>query len=295
MRIFLTGATGFIGSHVLPQLLAAGHQVIGLSRSDAGASQLLAAGAEVHRGDLDDPATLRRGAERADAVIHCAFDHDFTRFVENCDKDRRNIEALGEALAGSDRPLIVTSGTGIGSKGPGTIATEEHFDAANPNPRKLSEQTGQAVAAARGVNISYVRLPQVHDTRKQGLITPLIEIARAKGRVAYVGDGETRLAAAHVSDVARLYRLVVEQAEPGARYHAVAEEGVRMRDIAEALGRSLSLPVVSLSRAEVPGHFGWMAMFVDHDMPASSAITRQKLGWTPTGPGLLADLERLEA
>jgi nucleoside-diphosphate-sugar epimerase len=293
MRIFLTGATGFIGSHVLPRLLEAGHQVLGLSRSEAGAEQLLAAGAEVHRGDLDDPATLRGGAEKADAVIHCAFDHDFSRFAENCLKDRRNIEAMGEALAGSNRPLIVTSGTGLGSRGPGTIATEEYFDEANPNPRKISEQTGNAVAAARGVNISYVRLPQVHDTRKQGLITPLIELARLKGRVAYVGEGKSRFAAAHVSDVARLYKLVVERAEPGARYHAVGEEGVAMRDIAEVLGRSLSLPVVSLSRDEAAGYFGWMAMFADHDMPASSTITQEQLGWTPVGPGLLADLEEL--
>lgn len=294
MRIFLTGATGFIGSHVLPQLLEAGHQVLGLSRSEAGARQLLAAGAEVHRGDLDDPASLQRGAEQADAVIHCAFDHDFSRFVDNCEKDRRNIEALGEALVGSARPLIVTSGTGMGSHGPGTVATEAHFDAANHNPRRISEQTGDAVAA-RGVNVSYVRLPQVHDTRKQGLITPLIDIARAKGRVAYVGEGRGRFAAAHVSDVARVYTLAVERAEPGARYHAVGEEGIAMRDIAEVLGRALALPVVSLSKDEVAEYFGWMALFADLDMPASSAITQAKLGWTPVGPGLLADLEQLES
>lgn len=294
MRIFLTGATGFIGAHVLPQLLAAGHQVLGLSRSPAGDRQLAAAGAEVHRGDLDDPATLRRGAEQVDAVLHCAFDHDFSRFVANCEKDRRNIEAMGEALVGSDRPLIVTSGTGLGSQGPGTIATEAHFDRANMNPRKLSEQAGEAVAA-RGVKVAYVRLPQVHDTRKQGLITPLIEMSRAQGRVAYVGEGRSRFAAAHVDDVARLYRLVVERVEAGARYHAVAEEGVSMRAIAEVLGRVLGLPVVSLTGEEAAAHFGWMAMFAGHDMPASSAITREKLGWTPVGPGLLADLERLAA
>jgi len=294
MRIFLTGATGFIGSHVLPQLLEAGHQVLGLSRSDAGAKQLEAAGAEVYRGTLEDPATLRRGAETADAVIHCAFDHDFSRFVENCQKDKRNIEALAEALAGSTRPLIITSGSGLGSHGPGTLSTEDFFDEADPNPRKSSEQAGDAAAASRGVNVSYVRLPQVHDTRKQGLITPLIEIARAKGRVGYVGEGKSRLAAAHVNDVARVYKLAVERAEPGARYHAVAEEGVPMRDIAEALGRSLSLPVVSLSEREAEEHFGAMRMFADLDMPASSALTREKLGWEPTGPSLLADLENLQ-
>jgi nucleoside-diphosphate-sugar epimerase len=294
MRIFLTGATGFIGSKIIPELLQAGHQVLGLTRSDAGAKQLTAAGAEVHRGDLEDPTTLRRGAEKADAVIHCAFDHDFSRFVENCQKDKRNIEAIGEALVGSKRPLIVTSGTGMGSRGPGELASEDVFDADHAIPRKISEETGAAVAA-RGVNVSYVRLPQVHDTKKQGLISPLIEISRAKGRVAYVGEGKNRWAAAHVSDVARLYKLAIERAEPGARYNAVGEEGVTAKDISDALGRSLKLPVVSLTGDEVAAHFGWMAMFAGMDMPASSAITRKKLGWTPVGPGLIADLDRLEA
>jgi len=294
MRIFLTGATGFIGSKIIPELLQAGHQVLGLTRSDAGAKQLTAAGAEVHRGDLEDPTTLRRGAEKADAVIHCAFDHDFSRFVENCQKDKRNIEAMGEALVGSKRPLIITSGTGMGGRGPGELASEDVFDTTHANPRKVSEETGAAVAA-RGVNVSYVRLPQVHDTRKQGLISPLIEISRAKGRVAYVGEGKNRWAAAHVSDVARLYKLAIERAEPGARYNAVGEEGITAKDISDALGRSLKLPVVSLTGDEVAAHFGWMAMFAGMDMPASNAITRKKLGWTPVGPGLIADLDRLEA
>jgi nucleoside-diphosphate-sugar epimerase len=293
MLIFLTGATGFIGSHVLPHLVAAGHRVLGLTRSDAGARQLQAAGAEVHRGDLDDPATLRRGAEKADAVVHCAFDHDFSRFVENCQKDQRNISAMGEALVGSARPFLITSGSGMGARGPGQLSTEDHFDTEHATPRKLSEEAGMALAA-RGVNVSYLRLPQVHDTRKQGLITPLIELARAKGRVAYLGEGRNRMAAAHVSDVARLYRSALERAEPGARYHAVAEEGVPMRAIAEAVGRALKLPVVSLSGDEAADYFGWMSMFAGLDMPASSAITREKLGWVPTGPGLLEDLERLE-
>ena len=294
MRIFVTGATGFIGSQLLPELLEAGHQVLGLCRSDAGAKQLAARGAEVHRGDLEDPATLRSGADKADAVIHCAFDHDFSRFMANCQKDKRNIEAMGEALAGSTRPLVITSGTGMGSRSPGDLASEEVFDESNANPRKISEETGAAVAAARGVNISYVRLPQVHDRRKQGLITPLVEIARAKGRVAYLGEGKNRFAAAHVSDVARVYKLAVERAESGARYHAVAEEGIPMRDIAEALGRSLKLAVVSLSAHEAPEYFGWMAMFAGLDIPASSALTQKKLGWKPVGPGLIADLDKLE-
>jgi nucleoside-diphosphate-sugar epimerase len=294
MRIFLTGATGFIGSKIILELIQAGHQVLGLTRSDSGAKQLTAAGAEVHRGDLEDPTTLRRGAEKADAVIHCAFDHDFSRFVENCQKDKRNILAIGEALAGSKRPLIITSGTGMGSRGPGELASEDVYDATHANPRKISEETGAALAA-RGVNVSYVRLPQVHDTKKQGLISPLIEISRAKGRVAYVGEGKNRWPAAHVTDVARLYKLAIERAEPGARYNAVGEEGVTARDISEALGRSLKLPVVSLTGDEVAGHFGWMAMFAGVDMPASNAITRKKLGWTPVGPGLIADLDRLES
>ena len=294
MQIFLTGATGFIGSHILPELLEAGHQVRGLARSDTGAKQLTAAGATVHRGDLDDPTTLRSGAENADAVIHCAFDHDFSRFVENCHKDKRNIEAMGEALAGSARPFVITSGSGLGSPGPGLLASEEVFDEAHANPRKISEETGAAVAAARSVNIFYVRLPQVHDTRKQGLITPLIELARAKGRVAYLGEGKNRFAAAHVSDVARVYKLAIERGESGARYHAVDEEGVPMREIAEALGRSLKLPVVSLSGHEAADYFGWMAMFAGMDMPASSVLTRNKLGWKPVGRGLIADLDNLE-
>jgi nucleoside-diphosphate-sugar epimerase len=293
MRIFLTGATGFIGSKIIPELMQAGHQVVGLTRSDAGAKQLTAAGAEVHRGDLEDPASLRRGAEKADAVIHCAFDHDFSRFVENCQKDKRNIEAIGEALVGSKRALVITSGTGMGSRGPGELASEDVFDGSHANPRKISEETGAAVAA-RGVNVSYVRLPQVHDTKKQGLISPLIEISRAKGRVAYVGEGKNRWPAAHVGDVARLYKLAIERAEPGARYNAVAEEGVTAKDISDALGRSLKLPVVSLAGEAVAAHFGWMAMFAGVDMAASSAITRKKLGWTPVGPGLIADLDRLE-
>jgi nucleoside-diphosphate-sugar epimerase len=290
MRIFLTGATGFVGSHILPLLLEAGHHVLGLARSEAGAKQLAAAGADVHRGDLEEPSTLRGGAERADAVIHCAFDHDFSRFVANCEKDQRNIEAIGAVLAGSRRPFVITSGTGLGARTPGAVATEDHFDAANFNPRKISEQTGDAL---RDVNVSYVRLPQVHDTRKQGLITPLIDIYRAKRRVAYVGEGNGRFAAAHVTDVARVYKLAVERGEPGARYHAVGEDGVAMRDIANTLGRSLQLPVASIPAAEAADFFGWMAMFANVDMPASSAATRAKLHWTPTGPGLLADLEHL--
>ncbi|WP_284945655.1 SDR family oxidoreductase [Acidisoma cladoniae] len=293
MRVFVTGATGFIGTALVPELIHAGHQVLGLTRSDAGAQSLIAAGAEVHHGTLEDPESLRRGAAEADGVIHCAFDHDFSNFVANCDKDRRAIEALGAALVGSNRPLVITSGTGMGSRAHGQPATEDVFNTDHPNPRIASELAGAAVLAS-GVNLSVVRLPQVHDTVKQGLITPLIAVTREKGISAYLGDGSNRWPAAHISDVARLYRLALEKREPGARYHAVDEEGVSARDIAEALGRGLKIPVVSLSAEEAPAHFGWLAMFIGMDFPASSAWTREVLGWHPTGPGLITDLENMK-
>jgi nucleoside-diphosphate-sugar epimerase len=298
MRVFLTGATGFIGSAIVPELINAGHQVLGLTRSDAGARSLIAAGAEVHRGNLEDPASLRSGAAQTDGVIHCAFDHsafgtDFSKFLEVCEKDRRAIEALGDALRGSDRPLVITSGTGMGNAAPGQPATEDHFDPDHPNPRRLSEVAAAAVAE-RGVNVSVVRLPQVHDTVKQGLITYAVALAREKGVSAYLGDGLNRWPAAHVLDVARLYRLALEKHEAGSRYNAVAEEGVPVRDIAEVIGRGLKVPVVSLSPEEAPAHFGWLAMFAGFDMPASSAQTQQRLGWRPAGPRLIADLEQMK-
>jgi nucleoside-diphosphate-sugar epimerase len=298
MRVFLTGATGFIGSAIIPELINAGHQVLGLTRSDAGARVLIAGGAEVHRCSLEDPESLRNGAAQSDGVIHCAFDHsafgsDFSKFAEVCDKDRRAIEALGDALGGSDRPLVITSGTGMGNAVPGQPATEDHFDPNHPNPRRLSEVAGAAVLE-RGVNVSVVRLPQVHNTAKQGLITYAVHVAREKGASAYVGEGLNRWPAAHVLDVANLYRLALEKHEAGSRYNAVAEEGVRMRKIAEVIGKGLNVPVVSISQEEAQAHFGWLAMFAGFDMPASSAQTRQRLGWHPTGPGLIADLEQMD-
>ena len=292
MRVFVTGATGFIGSVVVPELIKAGHHVIGLTRSDAGAQSLIAAGAEVHRGDLEDPESLRGGAAESDGVIHTAFDHDFSHFVANCEKDRRAIEALGGALAGSDRPLIITSGTGMGNAVPGQPATEDVFNTSHPNPRVASELAGAAMSAA-GVNVSVVRLPQVHDTVKQGLISPAVAIAREKGISAYVGDGLNRWPAAHVLDVARLYRLALEKREAGARYNAVAEEGIPVRDIAEVIGQGLKVPVVSLSPEEAAGHFGWLGAFAGLDLPASSAQTQARLGWRPTGPDLLTDLKNM--
>ena len=293
MHIFLTGATGFIGSAIIPELLNAGHQVLGLTRSEAGAEALSAAGVQVHHGTLEDPATLRSGAAQCDGVIHCAFDHDFSNFVANTEKDRRAILALGDALVGSDRPLVITSGTGLGMAAPGEPATEDHIDLNHPNPRKASEEAGIAVAE-RGVKVIVVRLPQVHDPVKQGLITPYVQITREKKLAAYVGDGSNRYPAAHVSDVARLYKLAIEKQQAGARYHAVAEEGVPLKDIVEVIGRGLSLPIASLTPEEAKAHFGWMALFAGFDMPASSAITQQQLDWHPTGPTLLADLEQMK-
>jgi nucleoside-diphosphate-sugar epimerase len=292
MRVFVTGATGFIGSALVAELINAGHQVLGMARSDDGAGKLMAAGAQVHRGNLEDPESLRSGAANADGVIHLAFDHDFSNFAANCEKDRRAIEALGAALAGTNRPLVITSGTGMGSAAPGQPATEDVFNANHPNPRSASELTGAALSAA-GVNVSVVRLPQVHDTLKQGLVTPFIELTRRKGVAAYVGDGSNRWPAAHVLDVARLYRLALEKQEAGSRYHAVAEEGVPARTIAEVIGRGLNLPVVAMSGNEAAAHFGWLGMFAGLDMPASSAQTRERLQWNPTGPGLIADLEQM--
>jgi len=292
MRVFVTGSTGFIGSTIVPELINAGHHVLGLTRSDAGAQALIAAGAEVHRGDLEDLESLRNGAAKSEGVIHCAFNHDFSKFVANCEMDKRAIETLGAALVGSDRPLIITSGTGMGNAVPGQPATEEHFDPSHPNPRVASELAGASMSV-RGVNVSVVRLPQVHNRIKQGLITYAIAVAREKGVSAYVGDGLNRWPAAHVSDVARLYRLALEKREAGARYNAVAEEGVPVRDIAEVIGRGLKVPVVALSAEQAAGHFGWLAAFIGWDLRASSAQTQARLGWHPTGPGLIADLEQM--
>lgn len=294
MRVFVTGATGFIGSAVVAELIVAGHQVLGLCRSDAKAAALAAAGAEVFAGSVDNLDRIQEGAAQADGVIHLAFNHDFSTFAANCEDDRRVIAALGVALSGTNKPLVVTSGTGIAKSVPGRPATEDDGAVSSTViPRAASEEAARAVAAAGG-NVSIMRLPQVHDPVKQGLVTPAIALAREKGAFAYVGDGQMRWAAAHISDVARLYRLAIERAAPGAVYHAVGEEGVSARAIAETLGKRLNLPARSISAEEAPAHFGWLAMFVSHDMPASSAITRAVLGWQPTAPDLLTDLARLE-
>ena len=292
MRIFVTGAPGFIGSALVPELISAGHQVLGLTRSEAGGEKLRAAGAEVLHGNIEDLDSLRKGAADSDGVIHLAFNHDFSQFEKNAADERNAVAALGEVLVGSDRPFVVTSGTALAANVGGKPSTEES-PAASWNPRTGLEAAVK-VLTDRGVKTSIVRLAQIHDTHKQGLVPYMLAVTREKGVSAYIGDGGNRWPAAHVSDTARLYRLAFEKAEAGAIYHAVDEEGVTMKAIAEAHARGLKVPAVSIKPEEVEAHFGWLAHFAVLDMPSSSAITRHKLNWKPTGPGLIADLDGMD-
>ena len=290
MRVFVTGATGFIGTVVVRELIRAGHQVLGLTRSDKGADALASAGAQVHRGDLEDLESLRAGAALSDGVIHTAFVHDFSKFKESSQIDRRAIEAIGLVLAGSDRPLVVTSGALLVN--PGHLATEDMPAPNGSSVPRVSEQAALALIPKK-VRVSIVRLPQVHDRDKAGLVSYLIAIARAKGVSAYIGEGRNRWSAVHRLDVPAVYRLALETAPAGAIYHAIAEEGVPLRDIAEAIGRGLKLPVVSKSEGDAANHFGGLSIFAGMDGPASSALTQQRLGWRPTqSTGLLADLDQ---
>jgi nucleoside-diphosphate-sugar epimerase len=288
MRIFVTGATGFIGSAIVPELIGAGHQVLGLARSDSGAESLSAAGAEVHRGSLEDLDSLRKGASAADGAIHAGFIHDFANYAAAAETDTRAIEAIGAVLAGSERPFIVTSGTALVA--PGRVATEA--DLANSNLPRKSEEAA-ASAAAGGARAFVLRLPpSVHGVGDHGFIPLLIRLAREKGVSAYVGEGLNRWPAVHRLDAARLYRLALETSPAAPLYHAVADEGVPFREIAQVIGRRLNIPVVSQSSKQAADHFGWFFHFAGLDCPASSAWTREQLGWRPTQPLLIPDIDQ---
>jgi nucleoside-diphosphate-sugar epimerase len=287
MRVFVTGATGFVGTAVVGELLDAGHQVLGAARSDEGMKALASRGVEAHRGDLTDPASFVSGAVACDATVHLAFIHDFSRFAENIEIEQRCVEAMLGALEGSGKPFIATSGTALLAAG--KVATED--DPAAPQGRGLTE-TMVREAAARGVRTAVIRLPPItHEAGDGGFLPPLVDIARAKGVAAYVGDGANRWPAGNRADAARLYRLALEKGEPGAAYHAIGDEGVPTRDIATAIGKRLGLPTASLAPDQAAEHFGFLGMFATLDIRGSSRLTQQRLGWRPTHAGLIEDIE----
>jgi nucleoside-diphosphate-sugar epimerase len=291
LRIFVTGASGWIGSAVIPELLAAGHSVLGLARSDVSAASVAALGAEVHRGGLDDPDSLRAGAAASDGVVHLAYVHDFTRMADAAQTDRRAIEAIGTTLEGTDRPFLIASGT-LGLAPPGRVGTEKDTPDPDVHPRVGNAQLALSFAT-RGVRSMAVRFaPTVHGAGDHGFVATLVSIARDRGVSGYIDGGANRWPAVHRSDAGSLVRLAVDEAPAGAVLHAIAEEGVPTRVIAEAIGRQLDLPVVSIPAEQATDHFGWLGGFFAVDSPAANQLTRELLGWQPTGPGLIEDLDQ---
>ena len=294
MRILVTGANGFIGSALIPELIQAGHQVIGLTRSDDGMEAVEKAGAEALRGDLNDLEGLRRAVEHSEGVIHTAFNHDFSRFTVSCEEDRQAITAMGEALAGSNRPMVITSSIGSSNTVPGTLPSEDNPTASSKVfPRAASDEAALALAD-RGINVSIMRNPQIHDAVKQGLVSDLVKLARQKRCAAYIGDGLNRWSATHIFDAVHVYRLAIEKAQMGAIYHAVAEDGIALREIAEVIAKGLKVSTASITEGEAPDHFGWLIKFAGRELTASGRLTQQRLNWAPSGVGLLDDLRAMK-
>ena len=294
MRVFLTGANGFIGSALVPELLRAGHQVLGLTRTEEGAEALRQLGADVFLGDLLDLPNLRKGVEQSEGVIHTAFNHDFSRFMDSCQEDRQVIAAMGEVVAGSDRPIVVTSSIGSSNTVPGTLPVEGNPTASSKVfPRAASDEAALDLAE-KDIRAVMMRNPQIHDTVKQGLVSDLVKLARRRGKAAYIGEGTNRWSATNISDAIVLYRLALESATPGAVFHAVDEEGVAMRDIAQTIAAGLNVPAESISEEKAPDHFTYLMKFAGRELTASGKLTQERLNWKPRGSGLIADLAAMK-